>query len=235
MHRFFISPDASLKQKFTIRDTAIIHQISKVLRMQVGEKIILLDNTGFEFLCEIQEINKKTISVNIIAKNQNQNEAKIKINLFQALPNKQNKFEEILKHTTEIGISQFFPIITERSSHKLRNFTRLQKILRESAEQSERGMIPVLAEVKKFEQALNSLKGFSLIADSFCAEPLLSKLLPKIRMKKIVNIFVGPEGGFSKREIDFAKNNRILPFSLGGRILRTESAGVAVASAILFS
>jgi 16S rRNA (uracil1498-N3)-methyltransferase len=204
--------------------------------MQTGENILLLDNSGFEFLCEIQTVSKKEVIVKIIDKHKNQSEPEIKINLFQAIPNNQNKFEEILKHATEVGVAQFCPIITERSGKNLRNLARLQKILREATEQSERGIIPALAEVTKFENIFGDQpEGLDLIADSFCSEPLLCKILPKIRSEKVLNIFIGPEGGFSEREIEFAEKRGSLSFSLGGRILRTETAGVAVASAILFS
>jgi 16S rRNA (uracil1498-N3)-methyltransferase len=243
MQRFFIPPDSIVDENFVLRNAETVHQIRKVLRMHEGENILLLDNSGAEFLCEIQEISKKEVSLKILDKRENQSEPEIKINLFQALPKNQNKFEEILKNGVAVGISRFIPIITERCSrdaiHRvsgLKNIPRLEKIIQENAEQSERGILPVLDETQKFAKVFDELPaGLSLIADSFTSEPLLAELLPEIRELPQVNIFVGPEGGFSEKEILLAQKNQVGSFSLGPRILRTETASIAIASTILFS
>ena len=234
--RFFVPPGSIIDQNFTLRDPDTVHQIRKVLRLKTSEEITLLDNSGFEFPAEIQEISRHQVILKILEKHQNTAEPELKINLFQALPSSTAKFEEILKHATEVGVSGFSPIISERSeSRKLRNTERLEKILKEAAEQSERGRIPTLAEPIKFAKIWNEPPaGLNLIADSFSHEPLLRELLPEIREVAVTNIFVGPEGGFSEREIEIAQKSSAQTFSLGPRILRTETAGVAIASAILF-
>ena len=205
--------------------------------MAPGGQIILLDNSGFEFLSEIVEIDKHEIRVKILEKGGNQTEPDIEINLFQALPNSPAKFEEILKHGTEVGIARFFPLISERSeARKLKNLERLEKILKESSEQSCRGKIPQIMEIMKYKNVWDDLPtGMNLVADSFCEKPLLREILPSSEKEAVLNIFIGPEGGFSEKEIKLAKENDALTFSLGPRVLRTETAGVAIASAILFS
>jgi 16S rRNA (uracil1498-N3)-methyltransferase len=236
LNRFFVPPNSILDENFVLRNTETVFQIRKVLRLKVGDKIVLLDNSGFEFESEILEINKKEIALKILKKKENKAEPNLRINLFQALPSSPAKFEEILKHGTEVGIAGFFPIVSERSeSRKLRNPERLNKILTEAAEQSERGRIPHLAEPIKFAKIWDEIPaGLNLIADSFSREPLLKELLPKIREIGTTNIFVGPEGGFSEKEIEMARKFNAKAFSLGPRILRTETAGVAIASTILF-
>ncbi|MCF7846432.1 MAG: 16S rRNA (uracil(1498)-N(3))-methyltransferase [Candidatus Peribacteraceae bacterium] len=236
MQRFFVPPGSIFDEEFVLRDAETVHQIRKVLRMQTGEKIILLDNSGFEFLAEILEIKKNEIDLKILDKHENQSEPELKINLFQALPNSPAKFEEILKHGTEVGIAGFFPIISERSElRKLRNPERLQKILKEAAEQSERGLIPTLAEPIKLAKVWDEPPaGLNLIADSFSLKPLLKEFFGEITEVGVTNIFVGPEGGFSEKEIEAARKFDAQTFSLGPRILRTETAGVAIASAIFF-
>jgi len=236
LNRFFIPPNSIVDENFILRNPATVFQIRKVLRMKVGEKIVLLDNSSFEFTAEILEISRHEISLKILEKEKNLAEPDLKINLFQALPSSIAKFEEILQHATEVGIASFFPIITERSeTHKLRNMERLQKILTEAAEQSERGRIPELAEPVKFGKIWDEPPaGLNLIADSFSTEPLLRKFFPEIREFGATNIFVGPEGGFSEKEIETARKFGTKSFSLGRRILRTETAGVAIASAIFF-
>lgn len=277
MQRFFIPPNSITDEHFVIRNPETVHQIHKVLRMREGQNILLLDNSGFEFLSEIQEMPSSLtpqftggeIKLKILDKRENQGEPAIQIKLFQALPKNQSKFEEIIQHATEVGVMSFTPIICERSENKkLRNPERLHKIIQEAAEQSERGKIPELLEIQKFQKLWDTPpSGLNLVADSFIREPLLKEFLPTIRETKQVhpvgysssngvnpigypspesnstkpalsngvNIFIGPEGGFSEKEIQLAVSAGAKAFSLGPRILRTETAGVAIASAILFS
>ncbi|MFH0776400.1 MAG: RsmE family RNA methyltransferase [Patescibacteria group bacterium] len=236
MNRFFVPPGSIIDESFILRNPETIHQLAKVLRLRPGEQITLLDNSGFEFPAEILEISRKEVHLKILEKIENNSESDLQINLFQALPNSISKFEEILKHGTEVGIANFFPIIAERSElSKLRNPDRLAKILIEAAEQSERGRIPELAEPVKFKKIWDEIPaGLNLLADSFTTEPLLKDLFTEIREVAVVNILVGPEGGWSAKEVELARKFGVQTFSLGPRILRTETAGVAIASAIFF-
>jgi 16S rRNA (uracil1498-N3)-methyltransferase len=247
LRRFFIPP-TTISEKiihqstggFTLHESNLVHRLTKVLRVQPKEKIILCDNTETEFIAEITKIFSKKIHGQILKIQKNQAEPNLEITILQALPKNKTKFEKILQHGTEVGITKFIPIISERTeSHELRNLPRLQKILTESAELANRGKIPILLEPIKFTQALEKFSDKSntqnFIADSFCCEPLLKTLLPKIKNLKKVNFWIGPEGGFSAREISLAQKFKVKNFSLGPRILRTETAGVAIASAVLFS
>jgi len=236
LNRFFVPAGSIVDTDFVLRNPETVFQIAKVLRAKIGEKIILLDNSGYEFPAEIEAISRKEINLKILEQRENLAEPDLRINLFQALPNSIAKFEEILKHATEVGIANFFPIISERSElRKLRNPERLVKILTEATEQSERGRIPELAEPVKFGKIWDEPPaGLNLVADSFTREPLLKDFFPEIQEVATTNIFVGPEGGFSEKEILIARKFDAQTFSLGPRILRTETAGVAIASAIFF-
>ncbi|MFH0834631.1 MAG: RsmE family RNA methyltransferase [Patescibacteria group bacterium] len=236
MNRFFVPAGSIFDEDFVLRNPETIHQIRKVLRLNTGNKIILLDNSGFEFEAEIVEIERNEIALKILDKRENAAEPELQINLFQALPNSISKFEEILKHGTEVGIANFFPVIAERSEiSKLRNPERLGKILQEAAEQSERGKIPGIFEPVKFKKLWDEPPaGLNLVADSFSREPELRDFFGEINEYGATNIFVGPEGGFSQKEIELARERGAKTFSLGPRILRTETAGVAIASAIFF-
>ncbi len=207
--------------------------------MQAGEKIILLDNSGAEFECELEEIGKNKVSGKILEKRVNGAEAKTEITLYQALPKNMSKFEEILKNGVGVGIAKFVPLLSSRCEKsciaRFRNPARLEKIIRENTEQSERTKLPEITGVVKFEELwAEQPVDLNLVGDSFCEEPLLSSLLPKIRSEKKINLFIGPEGGFSAEEIELMKTKNAQTFSLGKRILRTETAGVAIASAIIF-
>lgn len=237
MQRFFVDPSSIQVQEAVLTDPDIIHQLSRVLRVQEGEKIVLLDNSGAEFEVKINEINKNEIRGKILSQKQNQAEPAIQITLFQALTKSPDRFEQVVQHGTEVGIVRFVPIITERTeAQSIRKLERLQRIICEAAEQSERGITPELAEPITLDNLFkNPAKESSIIGDSYSPKPLLAELLPKLKQEKQINLFIGPEGGFSEREIAAAEKAGIQKFSLGPRILRAETAGVAVVSAILFS
>jgi 16S rRNA (uracil1498-N3)-methyltransferase len=237
MQHFFVPPASIRDTEVVLTDPDIIHQLSRVLRVQEGEKIVLLDNSGAEFEVKINEINKNEIRGKILSQKQNQAEPAIQITLFQALTKSPDRFEQVVQHGTEVGITKFVPIITERTeAQSLRKPERLQRIIREAAEQSERGIVPELTEPTTLDKLFKAPPaGVSIIGDSYSPKPLLAELLPKLKQAKHINLMIGPEGGFSEREITTAEKAGIQKFSLGLRILRAETAGVAVASAILFS
>lgn len=242
MQHFFVNPttiqpqDGGFADRIAITESDLIHQISKVLRMRMGSKVLLLDNTGREFLVELLKFESKAIHARLIEMRRNVAEPACHITLYQAVPKSPAKFEEVLRHATEIGVVKFIPLISERVEVEgIRNRERLEKIIREAAEQSERGKLPLLAEAVKWNDVWkNPPADLNLIADSYSATPRLQDFFPALRERKAVNIFIGPEGGFSEAEIKLAKAADGRNFSLGKRILRSETAGVAVASAILF-
>lgn len=235
MHRFFVSPRAIEGDIVHLTDPDLLHQLTRVLRVRGGTHIVLLDGSGVECDVELTTIGRSEIIGRVIGRRANRAEPSIEITLFQAIPKSPTKFETILQHSTEIGITHFVPLVTERTEvTTLRNLDRLTRILRESSEQSERGIIPTLAAPMHFENAIETT-GTRLIADSYVDHPLLRDIIPTIRNERAINLFVGPEGGFSEREIAAAVDAGVVNFSLGSRILRTETAGVAIASVILFS
>lgn len=242
MQHFFVNPaklqpqEGGFADRIAITESDLIHQISKVLRMRVGSKIALLDNSGNEFIVELLKFESKAIHARLIEMRKNEAEVKIAITLFQAIPKSPAKFEEVLRHATEIGVVRFIPLLSERVEVEgIRNRERLEKIIREAAEQSERGRLPELGEAMKWSDVWGDPPAdMNLIADSYSEKPLLKDLLPEIKMKKAVNLFIGPEGGFGEAEIEVAQAAGGKNFSLGRRILRSETAGVAIVSAILF-
>lgn len=235
MHRFYIPTPHIVQNQIELRDPALVHQFARVLRCKVGTQAILFDgNSTTEYVVEITAVEREKIIGQIIEQRVNPAEPATTLTLFQALPKKPALFEEILQHGTEIGISHFVPILSARTEvQKIRNMPRLQKILIEATEQSNRTSVPTLSEPITFDQALEHIDGIHIIGDSFGTPPLLNALLPTIRSTKEVGIWIGPEGGFTATEISAATEKGIQAVSLGTRILRLETAGVAIASAIL--
>lgn len=237
MQRLFLPPEVFLDAPaVSLTDPDLLHQLSRVLRLQPGARVLLLDGLGAEHETELLAFSKSEIKGQILATHASHGEPQQFVTLFQALPKSPAKFEAICQHGTEVGISRFVPILTERTDVQgVRNPDRLARIIREAAEQAERGIVPELTESIHLTELLQNLPaGKNLIGDSFGTPILFNKLLPALKNESLINIFIGPEGGFSSDEINAAKSVGIEPFSLGKRILRAETAGVAVASALFF-
>lgn len=194
-----------------------------------------LDNTGFEFLCELKNLDDNCAEAETIEKRLNQAEPAIFAALYQAMPKKMDLFELILQKCTEIGISEFVPVISEFCEREfLSKRERLEKILREAAEQCERGKIPVLRKEINFIEALNAddLK-YPVLLHSRGQNLSLFSQAEKVRETKKCELFIGPEGGFSQQEVEAARNKGFHICSLGPRILRTETAAITAASLVL--
>lgn len=236
-YRFFIEPTCFHGKEVVIRNKDLIHQITKVLRLKIGEQLILLDNTGFEYLVILEKIGQQ-IEGHILEKRKNKNEPEKKIILCQSLL-KSDKFEQVLKFCTNLGVVSFVPFISENSivkeinPHKL---DRYQKIIQESAEQSGRAVLPKLGKLMEFKKLLDFLKdknGLKLIAWEEENKIKLSDLRNEIKKDQTIYLLIGSEGGFSEAEIALAKENEFLAFSLGKLILRAEIAGLVASSLIL--
>lgn len=240
--RFFIAPDA-IHDKRAILSGAIAHQIRNVLRLGAGERVILLDNSGHEFEVELASVSGEVLG-RVVEKRLSAHEPRVKLTLYQALL-KADKFEWVLQKGTELGIAAFTPIVSARvvrTEVSAGKHERWQRIVREAAEQSERGIIPHLSAPIPFERAVQAImgQGLSMIPyeeEHTCSlraalQANLSALADSTGLT--INLFIGPEGGFTPQEIVFAREHQITAITLGPRILRTETAGLVTASAILY-
>lgn len=244
MQRFFLNPQNFQENSLKIGDPDVIHQMNRVLRVKPGDEFIAINNesSGTEYICKIQNIYEGSATATIIEKRKNTAEPDLFITLYQALPKKIELFEWVLQKGTEVGISAFLPLITERTERESApKKERFQKILKEAAEQSGRGKIPELKEPVSFEKLLRESQAADTGAHSSAHRiifhtganyPLLSSQLDTIKKSNACSIFIGPEGGFSEKEIAEAKEKGFAVLSLGPRTFRTETAGI-VASALL--
>ena len=229
LYRFFIEPKAICGSEVILEDKNSVNQIRKVLRLKIGDGVLFLDNSGKEYKSVIKQFGDSEIKLEIIEVLKNKNEPELKITLYQALC-KKDKFEWVLEKGTEIGISVFVPMITERTEKLGLNRERAEKILKEAAEQSERGMIPKLAEPQNFEEAFRQTYGEKILLDRSGENIKTYALRPT---GYALNVFIGPEGGWTENELQVAKENGVKIISLGPRVLRTETAGLVVAAILL--
>jgi len=241
MHRFFVSPD-SLHGERIILAGQQAHQIRDVLRMKPGEKIIVLDNTGYEYTVSLSRIERQEVNGEVIDQNKSEGEPKVQIILFQSLLARE-KFEWVLQKSTEVGVCSFVPVVTRRSiirrseSVTAKKMSRWRSIITEAAEQSGRGRIPTLEKPLNFSEVLSELDDFDCyLFGSTQAETLALREIIKaegFELKKIA-LFIGPEGGFTESEIAEARGRGAKTFSLGKRVLRTETAAVVASAIILY-
>lgn len=241
LHRFFVSPDCISAHHVVIKDRAQVHQLTRVLRMRPGQELIVLDGLGNEYHAKLDQLAKDQVIGSILTVKPAQGELPFSLRLFQGLPKQLSKFEEVLRHGTELDITEFYPLLTQNTElPEIRKRDRLEAILKESAEQSERGKIPVLGPEIDFSKILQhgwpeELNAeITLLAYERESERFLADVLPSLSSVQSINLIIGPEGGFTKEEIDSAHKNSFTVFGLGPRILRTETAALAVVSALLF-
>ncbi|MBP9988247.1 MAG: 16S rRNA (uracil(1498)-N(3))-methyltransferase, partial [Ruminococcus sp.] len=220
-----------------------VNHIKNVLRMRIGEKFIANDGNGASYCCTITEINNDYIKAAIDDGQLESNELPVKLVLFQGLP-KSDKMELIIQKAVELGAYKIVPTQMKRCVVKLdekkkkSKLARWQSISESAAKQSGRTVIPEIGDIVSFSQALEIAKEFDLILVPYeCADSVskLKEKLDNIKSGQTVAIFIGPEGGYEESEIELAKNAGGEIVSLGKRILRTETAGIAALSICMFN
>lgn len=227
MHRLFVAPEA-LSSAVVEISGEIFHHVS-VLRLRVGDEVLLLDGYGHLGRGVLRTVTRTMAHAEIMER-WDEKEELLPLRLMQGLP-KGEKFEWLLEKGVELGISVFTPVTTERSQMRGEKFSRWQRIIQESARQSRRPLLPSLEKLQPLSAALQQTTEelrLMLWEEGSCP---LNTVLPQERPASCV-LLVGPEGGFSITEAQAAAAAGYLPVSLGKRILRTETAGMAVAAVL---
>ncbi len=240
MHRFFVNPDQIEENRITIVGNDVNH-MKNVLRMHKNDEIIICDGHGSNYYCIIKDIESDSIVADVTLKKRSEAELKSKIYLFQGLP-KQGKMELIIQKAVELGVHEIIPVVTSRSVVKIKKqnaakkLARWNKISESAAKQSGRGIMPIVNDIMDYDEALvYAQKMDTTIVPYENADNIneTKALISSLDMKKI-GVFIGPEGGFSLDEVDKAKQQGANIITLGKRILRTETAGLAILSLLMF-
>ena len=241
MQRFFIPPEWIEKPRITFHGQ-VAHQIKNVLRMKPGWQVIALDNFGQEYVVILTEVSRNFVEAEILAERAVDAEPNLQITLYQGTL-KAQKFEWVLQKGTELGISEFVPVISERSiladvQAVDQKRMRWERIIQEAAEQSGRGLLPELRPAMMLGQAFRrarQLDGPSFVAwEGVKEKSLKAKFIESLEKPAHISLFIGSEGGFSDDEIEAAQESNIQPVGLGKRILRAETAGLVAVSAIFY-
>ena len=241
MHKFFTPSEYIVEDLYGKIVGEDVKHIYKVLRLQEGEKVVLNDCNGNEYLARIKDVSKTEVNLDIIEKLELNNESDIEIVLFQGMP-KAQKMDLIVQKGTELGISKFIPLITERVDVKLKGdfkkLDRLNRIALEACKQSKRSIIPEVLNPITLEELIKDMRDFDLIIVPYenKEDYGIKSLMTDIDRENIkrIGIVVGPEGGFEENEISKLKEEGAHIITLGKRILRTETAGFVATSLLQY-
>jgi 16S rRNA (uracil1498-N3)-methyltransferase len=229
LHRFI--GNFNLDQNcFKIYDEEIINQAKNVLRLKIGDSLILADGASAEAVVNIIGLDKKFIEVTVSEKSINKKESE-KFGVLYCSILKRENFEWVAQKATECGIKEIIPVVSQRTIKLGFKKERLEKIIREAAEQSGRGKLPVLGEALKFEAAIEKARENDLNLFFEMDSLMINKEeVGKAGAGKI-GIFIGPEGGWSDEELELMKNeakqsDKFKMSGLGKTTLRAETAAV---------
>lgn len=215
-HYFIGNFDLSFKE-IACLDTEIIHHIKDVLKLKEGEEVILCDGQGKAAIVKIEKIDKKEI--NFFVKNFLPGAVNDKKIILYAAVLKRDSFEWLLQKAVETGVSEIVPIISERTVKIGFNEKRWQKIIKEAAEQSQSLILPKLSPIQNFKDALKNKNGIGVFFDP------AGEAIKKVKLKgSTISLFVGPEGGWTNKEIEMCKEVGLQFVNLGASILRAETA-----------
>lgn len=228
MHTFYV-PRTQFNGDIATIDGSEHHHLRNVLRLRIGETIRIIDGEGSIYSTSIIKTNSELTDARVI-KQQFQEKVYPSITLFQALP-KHDKMELILQKTTELGVNQIVPIITERSLQipSKNKIERWQRIILSATKQCGRTWLPELHESQTLRDCSKSIHTYEcalILWEKESGQHLQSGLRTKTEVKSIA-LIVGPEGGFTDNEVKDTIEMGCTPVNIGSKILRTETAAIA--------
>lgn len=232
MQQYFVEENKVLNNKVIIDNPDDVHHIKKVMRMKMGEKIrIVLEKKVYIAILVL--LNEQSIEAEIIEQGVSDSELSVQVNIALALL-KGDKIEYAIQKLTELGMYKFSPWIADRSIVKIdeknvsKKIKRWQKIAKEAAEQSKRMLIPQIQKPMSFQKLSEELEKYDCIYLASEIDYQEAKQIAKnTNLYHNILLIIGPEGGFSSRELNFlTKKKNIEIISLGKRILRAETAAI---------
>lgn len=238
MHRFFLPPD-SIRSGSVFFPEEVARQIARVLRLQAGADVIVLDGQGREYEVVLVTVEPRVVTGSVRAERAAGGESSIQLTLCVGLTQRE-KFEWVLQKCTEVGVAAFAPFTSARTlvrdpKEVARKLDRWRKIVREAAEQSRRGRAPAVESPCSFLEAVEQAGEYDLALIAWEGEEVstLRSAVSGLPVDRVV-LFIGPEGGFSAEEVAAARAAGVQPVCLGERILRMETAAVVATALILY-
>ncbi|HLI68688.1 MAG TPA: RsmE family RNA methyltransferase [Ktedonobacteraceae bacterium] len=249
MHRFFIAPELVKEVGvYLTLPKELAHQVRDVLRLNLGEKLVLLDNLGNEIVATVEASSRAGVIVQLVERHTHKQSSPIRVVLCQGLM-KAARFEWVLQKGTELGVAAFAPILCQRSMAGVEEIgaakmLRWQRIIQEATEQCGRITQPKLLPVRPLARALDEITPGTLAIMPWeeAEGKSLRAVLAGVRMRvagvvipQNVLLFIGPEGGLTTEEISQARKHGVHVVTLGPRILRAETAALASIANIMYA
>ncbi len=247
MHHFFVEKELITENGILLTESNYNHAVN-VLRLREGERIIISDPDGVDYMCSVEEICRDAkgttgpyLRATVGEVCEENHELPAEVVLFQCLP-KSDKMELIIQKAVELGVSGIVPVNSKNCVMKLdekkadNKLRRWQTIAESAAKQSKRSRIPEVHAPVSFREALDMCAGYDVRLIPYEEEngltTMCEAIISFIPGRKIA-VFIGPEGGFDPLEVSMARRHGVVPVSLGKRILRTETAAIAILSLIM--
>lgn len=216
-----------------ILEMDVAHHLMHVLRANIGDTFVAFDGKGHEFNATIMAHVKKAVTVQLAPINSASCESSLQIHLIQALA-KADKMDWIIQKAVELGVTEITPLITTYTDVKLdskrqeKKHQHWQQIIIHACEQSGRSILPILHPIMTYKAWIEHIRSPTFLLHPLGTESLAQHIIDP----KLVNLMIGPEGGFSDHEIKMGQKAGVFMVKLGSRILRTETAGLAAVSAM---
>ncbi len=241
MQHFFVIPEQVGETEIYVTGQDVNH-MKNVLRMKIGEQVEISDGNKKKYLCEVSAYEEEQAVLRILEIREADTELKSRLYLFQGLP-KNDKMELIVQKAVELGAYEVIPVSMKRCVVKLdakkaaKKVERWNSISESAAKQAGRSIIPKVSDIVSYREALERAEQLDVVLVPYELEEGMAetkKLLHQIQPGQSVGIFIGPEGGFEREEVEQAIEAGAHPVTLGRRILRTETAGFTMLSILMF-
>lgn len=241
MHHFFVTPQQISGDKIRIEGGDVNH-MKNVLRMKLHEKAEISDGESRTYLCEVEAYEEDVAVLHILEEMEADTEPASKLYLFQGLP-KSDKMELIVQKAVELGVYQVIPVAMKRSVVRLddkkaaKKADRWNSIAESAAKQAGRSRIPEVTMPLSYNEALKMAEELDVTLLPYelaGGMEVTREVIRQIKSGQSVGIFIGPEGGFEPEEVDAAVSMGVKVITLGRRILRTETAGLATLAVLMF-
>lgn len=241
MQHFFVTPE-QVEKPYIYLEGSDVNHMKNVLRMKRGEKAEISDGNNRKYVCAVERYEEGRAILRIEEERELDTELDARICLFQGLP-KADKMELVIQKAVELGAAEIVPVVTKRTVVKLdakkgdKKVQRWNEIAKSAAKQAGRGIVPQVSRILTYQEALQYASSLDVTLFPYeLAEGMAysREVISSVKRGQSVGVFIGPEGGFEKEEVDLASGQGARAITLGRRILRTETAAIAVLSLLMY-